>query len=406
MINTDAVPLLRDARVLGLVCTGHFISHFYQIILPPLFLFFRAEFDVSYATLGLTVTFFMGANGLSQVPTGFLVDRIGARVVLVGGLFLEAIAIGCMAVVPSFHWIVGLAFLAGLGHSVFHPANYAILSASVDEGRMARAFSLHSFAGFLGTAISPLTIIFLATLWGWRWALAFAAVAGIATAFAILAGGGVLKDDSASRGSEAAAAGGAFSLKDGLKLLVSPPMMMMFLFWVTTSLAQSGISSFAVVAIVAMYGTSVTLAGWVLTGYLFAVAGGILVGGVLAERTTRHNLIAGVAFALAAWIIALVGLVSLPIFLIGGLFALVGLCLGMVMPARDMMVRAAAPRGATGKAFGFMAAGGSVGGVVTPPLFGWMVDRGEPQGIFWIMAIFMVIAIVTVLPRKRKSSLT
>ena len=226
MINTDAVPLLRDARVLGLVCTGHFISHFYQIILPPLFLFFRAEFDVSYAALGLTVTFFMGANGLSQVPTGFLVDRIGARVVLVGGLFLEAIAIGCMAVVPSFHWIVGLAFLAGLGHSVFHPANYAILSASVDEGRMARAFSLHSFAGFLGTAISPLTIIFLATLWGWRWALAFAAVAGIATAFAILAGGGVLKDDSASRGSEAAA-GGAFSLKDGLKLLVSPPMMMM-----------------------------------------------------------------------------------------------------------------------------------------------------------------------------------
>jgi MFS family permease len=269
---------------------------------------------------------------------------------------------------------------------------------------MGRAFSLHSFAGFLGTAISPLTIIFLATLWGWRWALGLAAVVGIATAFAILAGGGVLKDDSASRGS--AAAGDAVSLKDGLKLLVSPPMMTMFLFWVTTSLAQSGISSFSVVAIVAMYGTSVTLAGWVLTGYLFAVAGGILVGGALADRTTRHNLIACVAFALTAGMIALVGLLSLPIFLIVGLFVLVGLCLGMVMPARDMMVRAAAPRGATGKAFGFMAAGGSVGGIVTPPLFGWMVDQGEPQGVFWIMAIFMVIAIATVLPRKRESSVT
>ncbi len=404
MINADTAPLRRDARVLGLVCTGHFISHFYQIILPPLFLFLRAEFDVSYAALGLTVTFFMGANGLSQVPAGFLVDRVGARFVLVGGLFLEASAIGCMAVVPSFPWILGLAFVAGLGHSVFHPANYAILSSSVDEGRMGRAFSLHSFAGFLGTAISPLTIIFLATLWGWRWALGLAAVVGIATAFAILAGGGVLKDDSASRGS--AAAGDAVSLKDGLKLLVSPPMMTMFLFWVTTSLAQSGISSFSVVAIVAMYGTSVTLAGWVLTGYLFAVAGGILVGGALADRTTRHNLIACVAFALTAGMIALVGLLSLPIFLIVGLFVLVGLCLGMVMPARDMMVRAAAPRGATGKAFGFMAAGGSVGGIVTPPLFGWMVDQGEPQGVFWIMAIFMVIAIATVLPRKRESSVT
>ena len=405
MTKAATVPLRRDARVLGLVCTGHFVSHFYQIILPPLFLFLKAEFDASYAVLGLTVTFFMGANGISQVPTGFLVDRIGARVVLVGGLLIEASAIGLMAVVPSFHWIIVLAFVAGLGHSVFHPANYAILSSSVDEGRMGRAFSLHSFAGFAGTAISPLTIIFLATLWGWRWALGLAGVVGIATAFALLAAGDVLGDDSAPRGS-VTTDGDAVSLKDGLKLLVSPPMMMMFLFWVATSLAQSGISSFSVVAIVAMYDTSVTLAGWVLTGYLFAVAGGILVGGVLADRTTRHNLIACVAFALTAAMIALVGLVRLPIFLIMGLFALVGLCLGMVTPARDMMARAAAPRGAAGKVFGFMAAGGAVGGVVTPPLFGWMVDRGEPQGIFWIMAIFIVIAIATVMPRKDKSSVT
>jgi MFS transporter, FSR family, fosmidomycin resistance protein len=402
MTNAATIPLRRDARVLGLVCTGHFISHFYQIILPPLFLFLRAEFDVSYAVLGLTVTLFMGANGVSQVPTGFLVDRVGARVILVGGLFLEATAIGLMAVVPSFEWILLLAFLAGLGHSVFHPANYAILSSSVDEGRMGRAFSLHSFAGFLGTAISPLTIIFLATLWGWRWALGLAAVVGIATAFAILASGAVLKDDSTPRGSTAAG-GDAASLTDGLKLLVSRPMMMMFLFWVTTSLAQSGISSFSVVAIVAMYDTTVTLAGWVLSAYLFAVAGGILVGGALADRTTRHNLIACVAFLVTAAMIALVGLVSLPIYLIIGLFALVGLCLGLVMPARDMMVRAAAPPGATGKAFGFMAAGGSVGGIVTPPLFGWMLDQGDPQGIFWIMAIFMVIAVATVLPGKKTS---
>ena len=403
MTNAATIPLRRDARVLGLVCTSHFVSHFYQIILPPLFVFLRAEFGVSYAALGLTVTLFMGANGLSQVPIGFLVDRIGARVVLVGGLFLEASAIGLIAVVPSFYWILVLAFLAGLGHSVFHPANYAILSSSVDEGRMGRAFSLHTFAGFLGTAISPLTIIFLATLWGWRWAVGLAAAVGIATAFAILASGSLLKDDSAPRG-RAATGGGAVSLKDGLKLLASPPMLLLFLFWVTTSLAQSGISSFSVVAIIAMYDTSVTLAGWVLSVYLFAVAGGILVGGALADRTTRHNLIACLAFAVAAAVIALVGLVPLSISTIIGLIALVGLCLGVVMPARDMMVRAAAPPGAAGKAFGFMAAGGSVGGVVTPPLFGWMVDQGEPQGIFWIMAIFMVVAMATVLPRKGKTS--
>ena len=110
------------------------------------------------------------------------------------------------------------------------------------------------------------------------------------------------------------------------------------------------------------------------------------------------------AFAVIAAAVALVGAVPMAMAGIVALFTLAGFCQGMVMPARDMMVRAVAPPGDSGKAFGFMAAGGSVGGVVTPPLFGWIVDQGEPHWIFWIMAAFMILAIATLLPTRRRAA--
>jgi FSR family fosmidomycin resistance protein-like MFS transporter len=406
-VPVERATLRRDMRVLALVCVAHFLSHFYQMALPPLFVLLRQELDVSFAALGLLVTAFMGANFVSQVPVGFLVDRVGARSVLAAGLSLEAAAIGAIAFAPSFPFVLALAFVAGVGHSVFHPANYAILSASVDERRMARSFSLHTFAGFFGTAVAPVIIIWLAHVWDWRSALGLSGAVGLAVALIVLANRHLLRDDTGAgkpataTASAAAGPGASGGVMEGLRLLMSGPMVLYFMFFVALGVVHSGIQSFSVVALVDIYGVTVAAAGAALTAFLFAMAFGILGGGVLADRVPHHNLIAVVAFAITAIAMAVVGFVSLPMPAIIALFIVAGACQGAVMPARDMMVRAAAPKGSSGKAFGFMSAGGSVGGILIPPLFGWIVDEGAPRWVFYATTLFLLVSILAVLPRAR-----
>ena len=400
MTATVGAPGRRDTRVLGLVGAGHFLSHFYILSLPPLFILLKAEFDVSWTAIGLLATLFMAANGISQVPMGFLVDRVGAPRVLIGGLTVEAIAIAMIGAVPSFPPMLVLAFIAGLGHSVFHPANYAILSASISEQRMGRAFSIHTFCGFLGTAVAPVTMIALAGAFGWRLALVLAGAMGIALAIVILAQArhladgtrlGTGREDGGQRGAPAGRV---------LGLLLSVPMVMLFFFFVFTSVLISGMQTFSIVGLAALHGTALEVSTRALSGFLTALAGGVLVGGAIADRTSRHDLVAVVAFAISAVVVLAAGATPMPEAALLALFVVAGFCQGVVIPSRDMMVRALAPSGSSGKAFGFMAAGGSAGGVLTPVLFGWAVDGGAPEWIFRVMALVMVLAILTVWRRR------
>src|SRR5215218_2874732 len=163
-----------DRTILGLISTGHFMSHFYFLTLPPLFPFLREAFAVGYTELGLMMTLTYAASATAQVPVGFLVDRIGARLVLTLGLALLAVGFGLVGLATSFVVVIGLTMLAGLGHSVFHPADYAILNASMSPARIGRAFSVHTFAGHLGSAVAPATMVTLAAASGWRMALVIA----------------------------------------------------------------------------------------------------------------------------------------------------------------------------------------------------------------------------------------
>mgnify|MGYP001463395389 CR=1 FL=1 len=399
-----AAPSIRhDARILCLVGAGHFASHFYNLALPPLFPLLKDEFGVDYLMLGLIMTLFNGASAVVQIPVGFLVDRIGARPVLVAGLVIEASAIGLMAFSSSIGALLVLAVAAGAGNSVFHPANYAILNSAIDHKRIGRAFSLHTFAGHLGTALAPMTVIGLTALWDWRTALAVLAAGGLAVA-AFLAGGRELAaaaPGKRKRREERQADGGP---QDGFALLLSAPMLAFFLFFMMTSMTSNGIRSFSVVSLVSLFDTPLALASTALTGFLFATAAGILVGGIAIDRTSRPELLAAGAFVLTAAIILVVGSVSLPGVLLFALFTLAGLCQGVVRPARDMMVRAVAPAGATGKAFGFVSTGLNIGGAMSPVLFGWIVDLGDARWVFWLLAGFMIVALATLaVPARRRS---
>lgn len=399
---TASRTLGQDARLLGLIGTGHFASHFYGLTLPPLFPLLHVEFGASYTMLGLVMTLFAGASGLVQVPVGFLVDRVGAKPVLVAGLVLEALAIGAMALVPSIGGLLVLAAVAGAGNCVFHPANYAILNATFSEHRIGRAFSLHTMAGHLGTAVAPMTVIAVTALWDWRTALMALGAMGLVVAALLAMGRDLSAAETApeaageeAKGEPAAAA--PDSVGAGIRLLLSAPMLAFFLFFAATAMTSNGIRTFSVVALNAIFETPLALAGTALTGFLFASATGILIGGALADRTSRHDLMAALAFVVSAVVIVLVGSVSLPGVALITLMVLAGLSQGIVRPARDMMVRAAAPKGSAGKVFGFVSSGIAVGGALSPILFGWIIDQGDARWVFWLLAAITVLALGTLM---------
>jgi len=383
-------------RIIGLVSAGHFYSHFCILALPPLFPLLKAELDVSYAALGAVVAAFSAATGIGQLPMGFLVDRIGGRRVLISGVTLIGVCLALVGFNTSYWQLLALFAVAGLGNSVFHPADYAILSARIEGGFFGRAVSIHSFSGYLGWTAAPPVMLALVTLYDWRWALTMAGIAGLALALAMARHGRIMDGGAAGVRREGASPPERGSLRRGFKLLRSGPMLMMFSFFLLTGAAGTGIMAFSVVAVIAIYGTDLVTANAALTGHLFASAAGVLLGGWIADRTLRHNLVTSTAIAGMALAVAIVGSGWLAVPLMIAAMALGGLLYGITSPSRDMLVRAATPDGSAGVAFGFTSTGLSIGSSTSPILFGWVMDLGEPTLLFTVAGAVIALSIVTV----------
>ncbi len=388
----------RDGRVIFLVGAAHFLSHYYFFVLPPLLPLLKVEFDVSYTALGLAITVFNAVSLVAQPPAGFLVDRLGAAKPLIAGVALGSLAFAGMGMLPSYWALIGFAGLAGLANSVYHPSDYAILSASISSDRMGRAFSLHTFAGFAGGAAAPLATALALQYGDWRWALWLAAAMGAIVLLMLLAGRASLIDERATRHAVAETRRAPDAV--GLRLLFSKPILMCFAFFVLISISAGGLSGFGVVAFVNLHDMALSQAQLALTIYLVGNAVGILVGGIIADRTAHHERVAMIGFVATAGIIFLVGVGTWPAFGVIGAMAVAGLLFGMIMPSRDMLVRAVTPHGQTGKVFGFVTAGFNVGGIMTPLLFGWVMDSGNPRLLFVLAPIFMLIAAGTVLATR------
>ena len=227
----------RDIRVIGLVSGAHFFSHFFFLTLPPLYPILRVEMGVSYTALGATATAFAIASGIGQLPVGFIVDRFGARYVLIGGITLMSLAIGGMGLVPSYFWLPVLALVAGGANSVFHPADYAILSHTVKGTRVGRAYSIHTFSGFLGWAVAPPFMTLIATQWGWRTALFCACTAGLIMAVVL-----ILRRDELIVPTRAAALPGS-KKSGGFDVLLHPGILILFCFFIANAMTSVGINT-------------------------------------------------------------------------------------------------------------------------------------------------------------------
>lgn len=394
-MHASTVSPWRNAKVIGLVSAGHFFSHFYLLLLPPLFPLLRDVYGVGFTELGFTITAFSITSGLTQVPLGFLVDRYGARPILIAGLFLESLAISLVGAFPTYGTLIVLMVLAGLANAVYHPANYAILSASVDTQRMGRAFSIHTFAGYLGTAVAPVTILSLMTLTGWQTAVILCGMAGVLFTLVIASSSNVLQDTTTMHLPQTTVK--HQHERTGLSLLFSMPIVMGLLFFTGLSMSSHGMSEFSVSALTLMHDATLTKAGAVLSAYLFASPLGVLIGGWVADQTTRHDRIAILCFVVIGLAIFCVAALDLSLQGITLLFLVAGLFNGIVAPSRDMMIRAVTPAGETGKVFGFVSTGYNIGGVVAPVMFGYILDNTDPAHVFWAVGVISMLTFGLVL---------
>jgi MFS family permease len=392
MVDILAAPRLSKTdsslRTLIAISTAHWVSHFHLFVLPMLFPFLKQQLGVGYIELGFALTVFAVVSGLTQAPMGYLGDRIGARKILLIGLTVGGFALIMLGLHLSYSWLIASAVLLGLANSVYHPADYAILSAHMDEARMGRAFSIHTFAGFLGGAVAPAIVAALVAMTGGHGALIVAGAVGPAVALLLLVIG--IPDASA-----------ADRTTDGVKApqqgVVTPAIVLLTAFFMLLSLSTAGIGNFGVVALMSGYGNTFSTANIALTAFLGASAAGVLAGGFLADRTHRHGQVAAVCFALNAAIMLVIAIFTLPPVPLIAAMAVAGFLGGVIAPSRDMLVRNAAPPGAAGRAFGIVSTGFNIGGIISPLLFGWIMDQDMPHWVFGASVVFMALTVLLAL---------
>ena len=392
--TAPAESFRRDARVIGVVSLAHGISHFLQLALPPLFPLLRAEFDVSWTLLGFVAGIFYVASGIVQFVAGFLVDRFGARPVLLGGMALLVCGTLAAALAPDPWWLFPCAAIMGAGNGVFHPSDFAILNANVTTRRLGHAYSTHGVGGNLGYALAPIVSFGLGAAFGWRVALAAMGVVGLVVL-------GILASQRRILTSHRATDAHLHTLKGSVGLFVQPAILLCFFYFVFQTTATVGLQTFLPPALNAGLAVPLVIATSAVTAYLLGGTAGIVLGGFLAVRAARHDRVAATGLLVGAVLLMLVAGGVVPLPWIVPWFVVTGLFIGATGPSRDLIVRNATPKGAAGRVYGFVYSGLDLGATLGPVWFGMMLDHGLAREVFFAIGALFVIAIGTVVQVRR-----
>ncbi len=384
----------RDARVIALVATAHSLSHFLQLALAPLFPLLRAEFDVSWTLLGTLVGTFYVGSGLTQFAAGFAVDRAGARPVLLSGMSLLCAGTLLASLAPGPWWLFPAAAMMGVGNGVFHPADFAILNATVDPRRLGHAYSMHGVGGNLGYALAPIVSFGLGTAFGWRVALVAMGLIGLAVL-------GMLATQRSVLASQRVPDAHTHTFRGSVGLFLQPAILLCFFYFIFQTTAAIGLQTFLPSSLNVGLDVPLVLATSAVTAYLLGSAAGVVAGGFLAVRTQRHDRVASAGLFGGATLVALVATGAIPQPLILPLFVLVGVVLGATGPSRDLIVRNATPKGAAGRVYGFVYSGLDLGATLGPVWFGLMLDHHLAREMFYVIAALLVVAIGTVVNVRR-----
>lgn len=402
--STPATPFRQDAQVIGLVGTAHMISHFSQLLLAPLFPWLKVEFNVSYAELGFLMTIFFAVSCGVQALSGFLVDRVGPRPILFGGLALLGLATLGYAVSTSYWMLAGCAALAGVGNGVFHPVDYTLLNRKISPLRLGHAYSVHGITGSLGWALAPALVVPLAFAFSWRVAL------GVAGSLALVVLAVLVWQRDKLRLPEVAAvpakpnAAAPSATEGSLAFLKIPAVWMCFTFFFWYAMVLSVVQAFAPEAARQLHGVPAALVAICLTVYMVASSAGMVLGGFLASDPTRCERVVGSGFAVAASVALLLALApagTLAVWVVPVLFGLMGFASGTAGPSRDLLVKRSTPDNASGRVYGVVYAGLDIGQAISPLIFGALMDHGQYRGVLLGLALTQGVLIASAFNVRR-----
>ena len=396
-----AVHWRDDAKVMGLVGMAHASSHFSHLLLPLMFPVFMQEFGWSFSELGLLSTLFFVVSGAGQACAGFVVDRMGARPVMFLSQVLFMAACSLAYTAESYVALMGVAVLAGLGNAPFHPVDFTILNQRVSTQRLGYAFSVHGLTGSLGWAIAPVFFTLTTALWGWRHAF-LAATCVYAVVLAVLVWNRthlmtVTSQRSASTG----------AVTGDLAFMRLPVVWWCFGFFLLSTVTLAVVQNFSVPILKELHGVSLEAASMTLTAYMLFGALGMLIGGFVAARfPAMSDRVVAICMSTAAVLMA---------FCASGLFghlgtlwvlAATGFAIGVGGPSRDLMIKKATPKGATGRVYGLVYSGLDVGFALSPLLFGFFMDKGWYSATLFGAALVLMLSVGAALGVGRRTAVT
>ncbi len=381
----------QETAVVALVSGAHGFSHYYIFGLPTILAFMvkdpsLAHLELNFVKAGLVVSAFSLSSGAFQYLVGVVADRVGARPVLFGGLALLAGSFALLGLADSFPMLLLLAFTAGMGNSVFHPVDYAIMGANVSAPRLARAYATHTFSGYVGFAVGPFVSGVLASSFGWQTAFVAAGLAGLAMTALLWSQRGQMAGEKAAP----KPVGAAQTM--GLGIVLAPPLLMMFLFYMLSGGLSIGLNSAVASSLHKLWAIDLAAAAWAVSAFMAGGAAGTLVGGGIAMRMKRLDLVAFGGYGIAGLMLCLIASVPLPYAAVLIAFAFGGFAFAIITPSRDLMVRSLTPPGHAGKVFGFVSSGFEGGGILFAPAFGWLIDHNAPAWVFYAAAVIMALA--------------
>ena len=393
----------RERKIVGVVGAAHFYSHFYFLVLPLMFPILYDVYGIGYTELGIGYAVFSAATLIFQTPIGFIVDRYGARLILISGVAVESIVLVLFGVFHTYYAYLILMAIAGVANAVYHPCDYSILTRSVNKSSLGKAFSIHTFCGQIGSTAAPVVIVLITAGVDWNHALMICGALGLVVLVCLIFGFRSVEIPAITESEPI-----LDSRKGSIRLLLSPAVLLGWLFFLGYAMSSTGLYDFSVSAFIEIYDSPLAHAGIVIWLFLLADAVGILSAGFFAHRWIRHDLVVTNCFIGVAACMFFITFVPMPLWVLTIPMVIAGLFYGFIAPSRDVIISQLAPAKDMGKVFGTVTTGFNAGGIIGPPLFGLLLDLGNPYSIFWGAGVIGLLSILTVVSpaslRRKKAT--